>query len=141
MTTISIDPKSIRANGFSSQASAISHHLPFIENTISVFRMRHSFDDLTVTWPTDESYYEGSRFSTNLDVARRLLSAVFGAVSSELRKTGQISGYNEETLVIETLECDAFINSASAADLDILIADAMRDCASADHWYTFEKQW
>jgi hypothetical protein len=22
-----------------------------------------------------------------------------------------------------------------------LIIDGMRDCASADHWYTFEKQW
>jgi hypothetical protein len=22
-----------------------------------------------------------------------------------------------------------------------LVADACRDCASADHWYTFEKDW
>lgn len=144
MTTLSIDPKSIKANGYSSSIAPLTKHTAFIENAISVFRMRHEYEDLVKTWPSD-NYYEGSRFSSNSDVAGRLLSAVGGKIYSELRKSEMYKMETTEdyTAITEivALEGDAFINSLSGANLDILISDSMRDCASADHWYTFEKQW
>ncbi len=145
MTTLLIDPKSIKANGYSSSIAPLTKHSAFIENAISVFRMRYEYADLVKTWPVDEDYYEGHRFSSNSDVAGRLLSAIGGKIYSELRKSRMykmetIEDYTATTEIV-ALEGDAFINSLSGSTLDLLISDSMRDCASADYWYKFEKQY
>ena len=36
---------------------------------------------------------------------------------------------------------NSFVDSLSGREMDMIILDALRDCASADHWYTFEKEW
>lgn len=145
MTTLSIDPKSIKANGYSSSIAPLTKHSAFIENAISVFRMRHEYEDLVKTWPKDDDYHEGRRFRSNSDVAGRLLSAIGGKIYSELRKSEMYKMETTEdyTAITEivALEGEAFINSLSGSSLDFLISDSMRDCASADYWYTFEKQY
>jgi hypothetical protein len=140
MTTLTIDPKSIKANGISYYGS-VRKHIAFVENAIAVFRLRYTYDDLVKKWPQDD-YYEGRRFQNNEDVAARLLSAVSGAVNQALREAG-IEPYNEDNTATKDAIAlgDHFMSTLSGTDLNGLISDAMRECASADHWYTFEKEY
>jgi hypothetical protein len=43
-------------------------------------------------------------------------------------------------LLIEGI-IESWFDSLSASEIDILIQEGLRCCASADHWYTFEKEW
>ncbi len=140
MTTLTIDPKSIKANGVSYYGSVRKHNA-FVENAVSIFRMRYTYEELVKTWPSDD-YYEGRRFQCNEDVTARLLSAISGKISSVLREAG-IDPFNEEgTASKQAIEMgDYFMSTLSGTDLNYLISDAMRECASSDHWYTFEKEW
>jgi hypothetical protein len=140
MTILTIDPKSIKANGISYYGS-VRKHAAFIENAVSVFRLRYSYNELVKTWPQDD-YHEGHRFHSNEDVAARLLSAVSNRICAELLKAGIETQNEEGTASKEAIEAgDYFIRNLSGKDLNGLISDAMRECASADHWYTFEKEY
>ena len=45
-----------------------------------------------------------------------------------------------EALLMEGV-IKSFVDSLSGSEMDAIILDGMRDCASADHWYAFEKDW
>lgn len=48
-----------------------------------------------------------------------------GRFSSDTRVMDRLRGWSDEVL----------------ANPKAWVMDALRDCASADHWYTFEKEW
>ena len=75
-------------------------------------------------------YYPGTRFSNNEAIAIRICS---GLVELALNSDKQ------DNTIEENIE--SFVNSLSGTELDQIILEAMRDCASADHWYAFEKEW
>lgn len=109
---------------------------PFITIATSIFRMRHTNSEIFEKFPEGEDYYEGVRFKSNDAVADRLCSAITECAIMEYYGDGK----EIDMPVLEEI-IHVFADSLSGADMDTLIIDAMRDCASADHWYTFEKEW
>lgn len=77
-----------------------------------------------------DDFYAGRRFNSNEDLMYRLVSGIARYVSSKL----------ENDLLIE-MYVGAQLKMLSYEDKQTMVVDAARDCASADHWYTFEKDW
>lgn len=75
-------------------------------------------------------YHRGIRFEEVEDNAYRLITGIAQHVSS----------YMEDETLIE-MHVGAILPILTMKDKVTLVADACRDCASADHWYTFEKDW
>lgn len=128
--------KSIKANGSSSSAQ---HHdkemMGYVMSAIELYRMRFTveeiFHKLSTEFPLDD-YLAGRRFKENIVVAYRFFSAVNNAF---------IGGGYDLKKPEDLEEINNFIKNLSGSDMNALILDSLRDCASADHWYTYEKQW
>jgi len=125
----------IKCNGIGMMSPA-NNVRPFITTAISLFRMRNSTDKIMEMLPGNDDYYPGNRFSDNERVADRLCSAITEATINEYHGDGKAF----DSYVLEGI-IEAFTNSLSGFEMDILILEALRDCASADHWYKFEKEW
>ena len=77
-----------------------------------------------------DDFYAGRRFNSNDDLAYRLVSGLARYASTKL----------EDDLLVE-MYIGAQLKMLSYEDKQTMVVDAARDCASADHWYTFEKDW
>lgn len=110
-----------------------------IQTAVALFRMRH--ENIFEMLPKGE-YHAGTRFSSNEDVTNRICSGLYEAAAFEV--TGKDwpahhAGPEQFVLIVRLIE--VFIEQISGKDMDTLILEGMRDCAEADHWYTFEKQY
>ncbi len=140
-----IDIKNVKANGisFNPNYPSVQEFRPIIETAISVFRLRYSNDDiLSMLNSIDnrEDYYFGIRFNDNSRVADRALSAVCSTAFKDGLEYGPQSPTVEEIEMAQNSIVE-FLKNIDGKTMDLLIIDAMRDCASADHWYKYEKQW
>ena len=79
---------------------------------------------------TYTEYYAGSRYQGVEDNAYRLVTGIAKHVST----------YLKDDLLIE-MHVGAVLNNLTIDEKVYIVLDALRDCASADHWYTFEKDW
>lgn len=79
---------------------------------------------------TYTEYYAGSRYQGVEDNAYRLATGIAKHVST----------YLKDDLLIE-MHVGAVLNNLTIDEKVYMVLDALRDCASADHWYTFEKDW
>ena len=79
---------------------------------------------------TYTEYYAGSRYSNVEDNGYRLVTGIAKHVST----------YLKDDKLIE-MHVGAVLNNLTRDEKVYLVLDALRDCASADHWYTFEKDW
>ena len=75
-------------------------------------------------------YHAGSRYSSVEDNGYRLVTGIAKHVST----------YLKDDKLIE-MHVGAVLNNLTRDEKVYLVLDALRDCASADHWYTFEKDW
>lgn len=75
-------------------------------------------------------YHQGTRFNSVEDNAYRLITGIANHVSEYIPTSELIEMHVGAILPMLTME-----------EKVTLVADACRDCASADHWYTFEKDW
>jgi len=75
-------------------------------------------------------YHQGRRFNSVEDNAYRLITGIAKHVSEYIPSSELVEMHVGAILPMLTME-----------EKVILVADACRDCASADHWYTFEKDW
>lgn len=110
---------------------------PIVQTAISVFRLRRSNDEIIASFPIGYDYHIGRRFTDDETVATRICSGLVEYAEQRLYKE---SGQSAPALIVEQY-IDALVNSLSGSEMDQMILEAMRDCASSDHWYTFEKQW
>jgi len=85
--------------------------------------------ELATTDPTVD-YHQGTRFNSVEDNAYRLISGI----------AEHVAEYIPTSELIE-MHVGAILPMLTMKDKVTLVADACRDCASADHWYTFEKDW
>lgn len=74
--------------------------------------------------------YGGPRFNSVEDNASRLISGIGQYVSS----------YIEDPSLME-MHIAAVLNNLTFEEKKIMVLEACLDCASADHWYEFEKEW
>ena len=75
-------------------------------------------------------YYAGRRFSDVEDNSYRLISGIAKHVYSYMQDDNLIEMHVGAILPMLTMDEKVY-----------MVLDALRDCASADHWYTFEKDW
>ena len=75
-------------------------------------------------------YNQGTRFNSVEDNTYRLITGIASHVAEYIPTSELIEMHVGAILPMLTME-----------EKVILVADACRDCASADHWYTFEKDW
>jgi hypothetical protein len=130
-----IDVTKVHANGISGRNPwpQVSRITPIIETSLSVFRMRHTTDEILGQIANGDPYadlYAGTRFSNNDQVATRILSAV-----NEHAFTLTDNAEEAHQIIYD------FFENISGKEMDTLIFDGLRCCASADHWYKYEKQW
>ena len=75
-------------------------------------------------------YHQGTRFNSVEDNTYRLVTGIASHVSEYLPTSELIEMHVGAVLLMLTME-----------DKVTLVVDACRDCAGADHWYAFEKDW
>lgn len=79
---------------------------------------------------TYSDYYSGSRYNQIEDNAYRLVTGIARHVSTYL-----------DTDELIEMHVGAVLNNLTMDEKVYMVLDALRDCASADHWYTYEKDW
>lgn len=130
--------ENIISNGISYNEPAQDASGDMIKIAVSLYRMRHSEKEIFDMFPEGE-YYSGTRFNSDSDITTRICSALTkNAVSHHM--CSNFSRTDDEVLLLEGL-IKSFVDSLSGTEMDIIILDAMRNCASTDHWYAFEKEW
>ena len=77
-----------------------------------------------------DDFYAGSRFNSNEDLTYRLITSLANYIYPKFG--------NEQ---LTEMYVGALFSRLSFEEKQILVVDAARDCAGADHWYTFEKDW
>jgi hypothetical protein len=135
-----MNAESIKCNGLTGgYGNATLNVQSTIQTAVAIFRMRH--ENIFEMMPAGD-YHPGTRFSSDENVTNRICSALYEAAIQEV--TGKIwpsHNANDEQFVQIVMIIENFIENISGTDMDALILEGMRDCASSDHWYVFEKQW
>ena len=75
-------------------------------------------------------YHTGRRFNSNENLATRLASGLGNYIFNEFQ--------NEE---LTQMYIASLFERLTYSEKQTLVVNAARDCASADHWYEFEKEW
>ena len=134
--------ESIKTNGISWYEPA-KNIIPHLTTQIGIFKMRHSDKDILEMFKEEGPYFLGRRYNDNGDVAVRIAGAIVRQAQEEYiySNMGRNSMSSEETLPLLEGIIDAWFDSLSASEIDILIVDGLKCCAETDHWYEFEKQW
>ena len=78
----------------------------------------------------NSDYHQGSRFNYVDNVTSRLISGL---------GTWSWNKFKNEELV--EMNVRHILETITKEDAITIVVDAHRDCAGADHWYTFEKDW
>ena len=86
----------------------------------------------------DGRWVIGSRASDTDQIIDRMVS---GLISYGLRKFAQNGGTYKAHRELSEMWINAQINMMTAKDVITIMEKALVDCAEADHWYTYEKQW
>lgn len=111
-----------------------------IQTAVSLFRLRH--DDILEMMPAGGQYHAGPRFKDDERVTDRICSGLYEAAIQEVTGSSWPShNATPEQFVQIVKSIEAFIENIGGKCMDALILEGMRDCAEADHWYQFEKQW
>lgn len=132
--------ENIKCNGLSGgYGNATLNVQSTIQIAVALFRMRH--ENIFEMLPEGQ-YHDGTRFSSNENVTNRICSGLYEAALLEVTGQGWPShNATPEQFVEVVMLIENFIENINGKDMDILILEGMCDCAAADHWYTFEKQY
>ncbi len=123
----------VKCNGIGGKGyKAVLKHKDAIQGICQEVRDLIGTEELysLATMDTNTDYHRGRRFEEVEDNAFRLITGIAEHVSS----------YMEDETLIE-MHVASILKMLSTEDKVTLVVDACRDCASADHWYTFEKDW
>ena len=132
----------IKSNGVSYNKPAHNVAGDIIKIAVSLFRMRHTEKEIFDMLKDNSDYHPGRRFNDDDTITTRICSAITRAAIDLHFPYSDVQGgldSNEELLLEGVIK--SFVDSLSGSEMDIIILDGMRDCASSDHWYTFEKDW
>lgn len=130
-STPKFNAKEVKCNGISSALVLINQeNSQVIETYISTYRNLADFRKIVEGFGEDWSFY-GRRCRENSTIAARITSGLANHA---------LSLFNNNT-ELATEWVNFALRNISAKDLNVLVVEALRDCASADYWYTFEKEW
>ena len=123
----------VRCNGVGGSGyQAVLKHKATIQEICQEVRDLIGIEKLweLATVESNVDYHQGTRFNSVEDNTYRLITGIAKHVSEYIPTSELIEMHVGAILTMLTME-----------DKVTLVADACRDCASADHWYTFEKDW
>ena len=126
--------ENIKVNGISFHSKNQAAY-NYIVTAIGLYRMRYNNTEIMKNIEAlakNDDYAMGRRFLDNEMVAVRLLSAI----NSSFRNVDVNLDEESGKKIVNT-----FVQSLSGQEMDAFILESLRDCASADHWYMYEKQW
>lgn len=128
-----------KCNGFeiSKRQSATKSIRPIIQAAVALFRIRKKEHEIFASFTPDD-YYAGERFNDDDAITTRICSGLVEYAQKNILKTNDIN--QDESLLLEGY-INSIVYSLSGSEMDQIILEGMRDCATADHWYTFEKVW
>jgi len=114
---------------------------PIIQTMVHLFKIRNSPEKIIESLKKleNDDYYFGPRCIDDEKITTRICSGIVEYMQKTFTKQDNMSA-NEYTILIEN-KIESLVHSLDARKIDQLILEGIRDCASADHWYTFEKQW
>jgi hypothetical protein len=124
----------VKCNGAGSYASLISEdNYNAIQTYVSVYRKVEDFRDLIVEMAqkTKEDALFGSRCMNDRAITDRIATAL----------GDYAMGKWENIEALAEMWINAQIAMFTGSTMTALVKDALRDCASADYWYAFEKDW
>jgi hypothetical protein len=135
MTDFKFNANEVKANGiggYGYQAvlkyrEAVRSIVDEVVNTIGRDRL---YELAVASGDKHDDFHAGSRFNSNEDLTYRLITSLANYIYPK---------FNND-LLTEMYVGGLFARLSDEEKL-VLVVDAARDCAGADHWYTFEKQW
>jgi len=101
-----------------------------VQSEIGIDELKRLVIELNDNQKYPDDLYWGTRFNSPEDITSRLISGL-GSWSHSKLKNEHLVEMNVR-FITETI---------SLEDSITIVTEAARDCASADHWYTFEKEW
>jgi formylmethanofuran dehydrogenase subunit A len=123
----------VRCNGVGGSGyRAVLKHMDAIQRICQEVRDIIGIEKIWELATTDPNvdYHKGTRFNSVEDNTYRLITGIAEHVAKYIPTNELIEMHVGAILPMLTME-----------DKVTLVVDACRDCASADHWYTFEKDW
>jgi len=131
----------VKSDGIGYHTPAMNSVSGTLSTVVSLFKMRFTEDEIFSKLPKDYDYYPGNRYNDNDTIVTRICSALTGSALKSL--TGESRANDITNVKIAILEgmIKSFVDSLSGSEMDVIVLDAIRDCASSDHWYKFEKEW
>lgn len=129
--------KNVKVNGITFHRTDNKQTYNYLVTAIGLYRMRHTTTEImeklkALNHAGYDEYAAGRRFRDDETVATRLISAINNAFA--------VAGAD-----VQSKECikmvDVFVQGLSGTELDAFILESLRDSASSDHWYMYEKQW
>ena len=125
----------VKCNGIGSYGyQAVNRSIDLILKHINNVREELGLDEIFNMAVKKEDTFDlhpGSRFKDPETVAARLVTG--------LGNWG-FKTFGEQPELIE-INVKHILETISKEDAITIVVEAHRDCAGADHWYTFEKQW
>lgn len=124
----------VRCNGLGgpgARAARKSHDL--IEKIVNEVREELGLNEIwsrIVAADPKGDYHQGSRFNYADNVTSRLVTGL-----------GEWAWKKFENEELVEMNVKHILETITKEDAITIVIDAHRDCASADHWYTFEKEW
>jgi hypothetical protein len=135
MNTPKFNLSEVKCNGSGYGVAVISQeNKNAIQTYVSVYRKTTSFEDLVNEMAgQDQSndYLYGRRCKEDSTIADRIYNALGVCALDQF----------EDNKELASMWINAQIEMFTGATMTHLVKDALRDCAGADHWYTYEKDW
>ena len=119
----------VGGNGYSAAYSLKEQIKEIIVNVREELGTEAIYDTIVAQNP-NEDFYAGRRFNDADSVVSRLVSGL-----------GNWAWKNFESDELVEMRILNILETISKDDAKTIVIEAHRDCAGADHWYTFEKEW
>lgn len=135
MTDFKFNASEVKCNGVGGQGyqSAMKHKgsiLNVVDEVVNTIGRERLYELVVASGDKYDDFYSGRRFNSNEELMYRLATGLGNYIYPK---------FNNDELT--EMYLGAQLNMLSYEDKQTLVVDAARDCASADHWYTFEKEW
>lgn len=131
------DVTKIKSNGITyTQDTYVNQETSnYIKTYLQTYLMLNSVEDIVPRLNKENPDYGfglhvGTRVKDTNTIMNRIVSAISEYASPKF----------EESILTQSW-VSAQIQLCTAKELTTIIESAILDCAAADHWYTFEKEW
>ena len=118
----------IKCNGIGPSLVSEKNHAALLDYVAS-YRSTMDFENIVEGLSGPVHY--GTRCKDDSTIAVRMSTGLTSYALDQFDDNRELAG----------MWLNACLNKITREEMNILFRDALRDCAEADHWYTFEKEW